>query len=75
MIEIKRQEIQEIKSIEKLQRILQIFDVEIRLLVLESLICNGGCEIGLCPDSELESKGENERKRERGQKDIDLLFI
>ena len=62
MIEIKRQEIEEIKPIEKLQRILQIFDVEIRLLVLESLMCNGGSEIGLCPDSELESESENERK-------------
>ena len=48
MIEIKRQEIEEIKPIEKLQRILQIFDVEIRLLVLESLMCKGGSEIGLC---------------------------
>ena len=68
MIEIKRQEIEEIKPIEKLQRILQIFDVEIRLFVLESLMCNGGCEIGLCPDSELESESESERKRERATK-------
>ena len=73
MIEIKRQEIEEIKPIEKLQRILQIFDVEIRLLVLESLMCKGGSEIGLYPKSELES--ESERTRESRQKDLNLLFI
>ena len=65
MIEIKRQEIEEIKPIEKLQRILQSFEVEIRLLVLESLMCKGGSEIGLYPDSELESESESERKRAR----------
>ena len=77
MMEIQRQEIKEIKPIEKLQRILQIFDVEIRLLVLESLMCKGGSEIGLYPDSELESESESEseRKRERGHKDLGLLFI
>ena len=46
-MEINRQEIEEIKPIEKLQRILQIFDVEILLFVLESLMCKGGCEIGV----------------------------
>ena len=46
MIEIKRQEKEEIKPIEKLQRILQIFDVEIRLLVLESLMCKGDLKLG-----------------------------
>ena len=51
MIEIKGQEIEEIKPIEKLQQILQIFDVEIRIFVLESLMCKGGCEIGLYPGS------------------------
>ena len=74
MIEIKRQEIEEIKPIEKLQRILQIFDVEIRLLVLESLMCKGGSEIGLYSDSELESESESERKR-KSHKDLGLLFI
>ena len=38
-------------------------------------MCNGGSEIGLCPDSELESESESERKRDRGQKDLTLLFI
>ena len=76
MIEIKRQEIEEIKPIEKLQRILQIFDVEIRLLVLESLMCKGGSEIGLYPDSELEFESESERKtREWPQRPRSSIYI